>query len=707
MFLNARLPLTLPLLWMAISSFQFSPVLPAFADSAHFNKELANRELGGRLEAEINGKAVAFTALKTDMKVHLSGSLATVEVKQTFSNPSNKPMHATYLFPLPNQAAVHGMTMKVGDEWIESKIKKKKEAEETFEKAKTEGKAASLLTQHRPNMFTQKVANLMPNKPVEVTLSYVQKLSRKDGQYELVLPLVVGPRYQPNGISGPGVIAEKQNLPTSPPVANITAPPSAIDPDRVSIQVEMESPLPVENVFSPTHPLSVQQSDPKHVSILLKEGRVIDNKDFVLRYRMAGEKTAAGLLTHQDHSGKYFTLTIEPPQHIQSHFITPREMVFVMDTSGSMDGEPLQASKRFMMSALKQLRSTDYFRIIRFSNNAQEFTKEPVLATPENIKKGLSFVNSLTADGGTESMAAMHQALDVAPKAGTMRMMMFLTDGYIGNEYEVLSELKKKIGKGRVYALGVGTSVNRFLLDEMAMMGRGFVRYIDPTTESLDLAAEDLANKLETPVLTDVSIDWGDWQVKSVYPNSFPDVFSGDALVISGQFINPGHHNLIIKGLMNGKPVSLPVSITIPEGEIASTPEIPVIWARTHIDDLMRKWRAPLGDGEQKTDLNKIELEVTQIGLAHHLVTDWTSFVAVSRKIVNPDSKNTPESQVAQPMVDGVTEMAYGDSDPNEFSGNSVPEPEEWALLILFCLFATWVLSSAYGKPFLKMGGGA
>jgi Ca-activated chloride channel homolog len=666
----------------------------------------AEPEMSGTIEAISDGKKITFPLLKSEMLAKVKGDLVTVTVKQTFANPNDKPLHATYLFPLNQNAAVHQMVMEVGDERVVAKIQRIEEAKATFETAKQQGKAASLLTEHRPNMFTQDIANLMPKLPVQVTLTYIQTLPKVDGQYELVLPLIVGPRYQPDRTGVPPTPVaeinsktpagqwEIEKLPAYPEVAGLNSP-DIIEPKRVVISVELESGLPIAEVSSKTHAILEKKLSATQRIIQLADGKTIDNKDFVLRYRLSGNTTQAGLLAHQDKRGGFFSLQIEPPAVPAVKEIAAREMVFVLDTSGSMDGEPMNASKQFMLHALQNLNPNDYFRIIRFSNNAEEFTSEPVAATAENIKQGLHYVEGLTADGGTEIPSAINQAFGKPAKADTLRIVVFLTDGYIGNEAEVLKLIAEKIGTARIYALGVGTSVNRFLLEEMAGMGRGFARFIDPTEKSDDVAIQ-LAGKLESPVLTDITIDWGSLQVTDVTPLKIADLFAGGAIRIQGKYQQAGQHTIKINGMVNGRKAQLPVKITLPASSNDEQNPIPVIWARSQISDAMRLLNTPTALRSETLSDDALKAKVTELGLNFALTTRWTSFVAVSEKIVNAHPEQAEQRDVPLPMVKGVTAKAYGENPQlaagqpmmltENFSGAATPEPSTLAGLLIIAL---------------------
>ena len=313
------------------------------------------------------------------MVADIQGDLATVTVTQTFANPTSTPLNAKYLFPLHKDAAVFAMTMEVGEEVVPAEIHEREEARQTFEQGKREGKAAALLEQHRPNMFTQEIANLMPGDPIKVTLKYTLTVPRIDGGYELVVPLVVGPRYMPAGqtkrpqVAGLLAPSQSQGLPVAdsaaapapgvwqlgpvpdyPEVAGLTIP-ATIDADRVSIRINLAAGIPITGVVSTTHAVATA-GDAMAKTVTLATGRTVDNRDFVLRYSLSGSAPQAGLLAHRDARGGTFSLLIEPPQTAAEADITAREMVFVLDTSGSMSGLPIEASKTFMRHALQALR---------------------------------------------------------------------------------------------------------------------------------------------------------------------------------------------------------------------------------------------------------------------------------------------------------------------------------------------------------------
>jgi Ca-activated chloride channel homolog len=664
----------------------------------------AEDEWAGSLEAVLEGKKVRLAALESNYQINLAGDLVEVEVSQTFLNPYDKPINAKYLFPLNTQAAVHAMVMTVGDEVIEAQIDEIRQAQNTFKEAKQAGKSAVLLEQHRPNMFTQSVANLMPALPITVVIKYTHAVKKVDGAYELVVPLVVGPRFNPAG-SGvapdhsdvqsatPGVWQLEQ-LPAYPPTAGVHLPTDISE--RVSMVLNLETPLPLSSVSSDTHALSVRDISSTQVEVSFAAGKVLDNRDFVLRYAMAGSQPDAGLLSHWEPAeGGYFSLLIEPPGQNSSTAILPREMVFLLDCSGSMSGAPMAASKLFMTHALKALRPTDTFRIIRFSDSATEFSRQPLEATPANIAAGLKYTKSLYGSGGTMMTSGIQQALGIPAPQGVVRNVVFLTDGYIGNEISILSMIERLRGEARLFAFGVGAGVNRYLMGELGRVGRGFTRYFDPTRdqESMDTVVAGLVARLQSPLLTDLHIDWGQLQVVDVKPAVLPDLYAGDAIRVSGRFATPAQGDITISGRNPSQTARLVRQVTL--SDVADRPVVRQLWARQAVADLMHEFVTPLSLREDAVTNSQLQAAVTALGLNFDLVTRWTAFVAVSRKVYNTQPNDTVDADVALPKVAGVSKLAYNTP---AMAGFGAPEPGVLLGLLVALLTLTGLNKFKVGK---------
>ncbi len=721
--------------------------------------------LGGRLETEINGRTLSLPLLKSDYKVRIEGDLAHVTLTQTFENPSKQPLHARYLFPLHREAAVNAMTLRVGDEQIEAVIQEKKQAQKTFEAAKAKGAGAALLTQHRPNMFTQDVANMMPGLPVTVTLQYVHALPRKDSLYRLVLPLAVGPRYQPTGQKTPLSLVGGRDQGITPAIqddlildelqdhaegqwqfdpapslsqdiAGLTQPESLTE-ERVSISIDLDGGMEIQAIDSPTHALAIHPEGSGKRRITLDDNRVIDNRDFELRYRLASDETAIGLTAMATEEDGYLSLLIEPPLAPETQPIMAREVVFLLDCSGSMSGAPMMASKAFMREALKALRPHDSFRIIRFSDRATEFSQTPLPATANNIAKGLTYTERLQGSGGTEMMSGVRQALEAPIPQGSMRLVVFLTDGYIGNEADVLRVVEQEKGDARLYSLGVGSGTNRYLLEELSRVGKSTVRFLDPTEghEALIAQSKDLANRINLPVMTDLAIHWGDLKIKELYPTTLPDVFAGDSLRVMARYEGEGPQDITVTGHLAARNGRLTLNANLPAAprkqaaaateQDLKTSALPAMFARKAIADHMFALISPRD--RRAHDLSDAELreKVTALGLQHHLVTQWTSFVAVTKAVLNPEPATTDTVSVPNSKIAGTEKEAYetrtpvplqkeaqhattlraktqiaqatpagsAELSPYRFAGAPAPEPESWAALLLMTLLGGWAFA--------------
>ena len=372
-----------------------------------------------------------------------------------------------------------------------------------------------------------------------------------------------------------------------------------------------------------------------------------------------------------DGRGGFFSLLIEPPALPREQDIAPREMVFLLDCSGSMNGLPIEASKAFVLKALESLRPTDKFRIIRFSDSATEFSAAPLRATPDNIRTAARFVRSLSGEGGTNMSLGISQALAAPPLPETRRIVVFLTDGYIGNEAEILRLVGQTIGNARLYAFGVGAGVNRFLMSEIGRVGGGFTRYMDPTEDTARVVAE-LVARLQSPVLTDIEVDWGGLAVENVNPERIPDLFAGDSLRLVGRFREPKPGRIVVRGRVNGRPAELPLDVAFGQAATPGGEALPIIWARSQVARHMAALIAPPVLRKSGASDAELQAAVTKLGLEHSIATQWTSFIATSTRVANDTGQPAANRPVPLPMVAGVPPSAYP---PASFSGGSAPEP--------------------------------
>lgn len=632
-------------MFLALSGAAFSETLPS-----------------GTMEVRVDGQVVHLPMVKTEVDADIHGDLATVRMVQTFANPSESPLSATYAFPLPSDAAVSGMELVAGDIRVVAEVQRKEEAQATFDQAKANGQQAALLTQHRPNVFTQDVANLPPGESIRVSITYVHAVPKVDGAFEWVLPVAVGPRYVPG-----------QRLHSGEPeplaIGTWTVPQAGaelelepwLDPGRLALTLEVHPGAPVTALHVDHDEARTRLDGDRHRVEL--SGRVA-NRDVVVRYQLADDEVAASTTTSTEGGRGVLSLLVDPPASVEAARLTPREVVYVFDTSGSMSGPPLDTVKRFAHRSLDTLRPGDFFRLVRFDNTASEFARGAIPYNAENAAVAHAWLDALHAGGGTEMRTGVNAALDPAAVPGTVRVVVFLTDGYIGNDADVIRLIESKDGGARLFALGVGGSVNRWLLEEMARVGRGVARVVtDPTTA--DAEADRLAHRLAAPYLTDVTIDWGDAPVRDVTPAVLPDLFLGEPLRVLAKVDRAGTWDVLIRGTVAGNTATLPVRVEVPEAS-PDAQALPLVWARSQIEDRMHRYLSPTTGSDERSSLQS---EVTTLGLEYGLATQWTSFVAV-----------VPESpQLAMALPTPAPTFSGGTS----FGGSAAPEPAGWAATLL------------------------
>jgi Ca-activated chloride channel family protein len=575
----------------------------------------------GRLFASDKQGPLGFCPLKTTkVRADISGFFARVTVVQEFENTYGDPIEAVYTFPLSQNSAVDSMTMTIGERVIRGKIMKREEARKVYEAAKSAGQTASLLDQQRPNIFTQSVANIMPGEKITVEISYVETLKYEEGSYEFNFPMVVGPRYTPSTMK-PGEAAK-----INPPVSATRAG------HDISIEVNLDAGIPIEQVRSISHEIESTPLGAESRKITLKGLRTIPNKDFILRYDVAGQKIQDAMLMHRSAKGGFFTMMLQPPDSFAPKDVTPKEIVFVLDTSGSMSGFPIEKAKEAMKLSLDGLNPQDTFNVITFSGDTSILFEAPVSATEDNLAKARDFLATRRGAGGTEMMKAVTAALAPSESQRHVRIACFMTDGFVGNDTAIIAEIQK-YSNARIFAFGIGNSVNRFLLDKMAYEGRGEVEYVTLKDDG-SKAAQRFHERVRNPLLTDISVDWGKFGVSDVYPGRQPDLFSAKPVALTGRFSKAGYGSVTLKGTMAGLPYQRDIPVNFPESE-TDNQALATIWARARVDELMSKYyRAK--DAAEKTVL---ENEITQLGLEFRLLTQFTSFVAVEEKVVNQDGK--------------------------------------------------------------------
>jgi Ca-activated chloride channel homolog len=571
----------------------------------------------------------------TEVKTEISGFLARTVVTQQFENPFTDKIEAVYTFPLPPAAAVDDMTIVVGERIVKGKIMRRDDAQATYDEARANGKVAALLKQQRPNIFTQAVANILPGQKINVTISYVETLEYDEGSYEWSFPMVVGPRYIPAAVPSDKTAPEPGANEANPvaPVTDAAEISPSVMPEGeraghdISIEVNIDAGVPLVDFQSRTHDIDALQPGSGKAIVRLRDQATIPNKDFVLKYTVAGSQIEDALLLHRKDKDGFFTFILQPPQRVTAPDVTPKELVFVLDTSGSMGGFPIEKAKETMNLALDGLYPQDTFNVITFAGETKILFSEPVPATPENLRKARNLLASVDSDGGTEMMKAIRAALDPSDAQDHVRITCFLTDGQVGNDAEIISEVQKH-PRARVFAMGFGSAPNRYLLDKITQDGRGEAEYV--LNDDTSGVAKRFHERVRNPLLTDVSVEWVGLSVSDVYPKIIPDLFSAKPVVISGRFAGGGKGLLRLKGMMSGREFVREIPVEFPEEETGHD-VLATLWARRKIDDLMGADMTAFQVDPRQADKkrNDLKTEIENLGLTYRLLTQFTSFVAV------------------------------------------------------------------------------
>lgn len=598
------------------------------------------------------GKTVGICPLRhTDVQADVAGYVARVTVTQQFSNPTNGPIEAVYTFPLPADAAVDDMTMTLGARVIKGEIKRREEARAIYEAAKSAGQAAALLDQERPNVFTQAVANILPGENVTVTISYVNLLKYDGGKYEFVFPMVVGPRF-----TGSGVVKDAGKI--TPPIT----PEGTRAGHDLSLRVTLDAGLPLGEVQSVLHDVDVQRAGDTRAIVRLRDEATIPNKDFVLRFAAAGSELQSGVLTYapSPRSGGYFTLILQPPAAPSRSQISPKEMVFVIDQTGSQAGLPIAKAKETMRRCIQNLNPGDTFQLLGFNTDVFPCFPAPVSATPETVQTALDYLKPLEGNGGTDILKAADYALKIPTDPDRLRIICFLTDGYVGNDMQILDYVGKHRGEARMFPIGVGNSVNRFLIDGMAREGRGAADYVT-LDEKGDATAIRFTKRVADPILLDVSVDWRGLPVADVFPRHIPDVFSSGPIVLKGRYARAGEGDIVVHGLLRGRPWTQTVHVVFPAAK-ADGSAMATLWAREKIEDLQNEDWMGAQTGSAKPDIKE---QIVNTALEYRLMSQWTSFVAVEPRVINVGGQQK-RIDVPVEMPEGVAyDGIFGAKDEN------------------------------------------
>jgi Ca-activated chloride channel homolog len=566
------------------------------------------------------------------------GLAAAATVTQQYVNSGTEPIEAIYVFPLPHDAAVYDMEIRIGTRVIRSVIREREEAKRVYEAAKSAGKRAALVEEERPNIFTTSVANLMPGDHIDVRLRYVEPLRWEDGRVRLVFPMVVGPRYIPGtqavGHDGTGWAFDTDAVSDASRITPPVRHPDSRSGHDISLSVDLDAGFEYGSINSISHAISVHRLPDGRQHVDLASGATIPNKDFVLEIQQAESKqpkTALFLSAEPGTSESYFLLSAFPPT-VQPTKRLPVEMLYMIDISGSMAGTSITQARGALLQALDRLGANDRFGILAFNNEYYEFAAEPLTATTENLNAARRFVQHLEAGGGTEMLPALQHLMKKPETAGYLRHIVLLTDGDLGNEEQIFAALRSHLGGARLYTVAIGSSPNFFLATKMAQFGRGTFTHIVDIGEIREQMGR-LLSTIESPVLTDVKLSFEGVEVADVYPQRPPDLFLRQPLLLYGRITQGRSGRVRLTARAGDQPYE--ATLTFDTSTASFHPGITTLWARQRVEDLMDRWRVSEEDARPG-----IRSTLIAHAIRYRLVTRFTSLVAVEEIVANTSGQS-------------------------------------------------------------------
>ena len=670
--------------------------------------------------------------LLTSADVKIAGVIADVTVTQIYKNEGTQPLEAIYVFPGSTRAAVYGMTMTIGDRTIVAKIQEKQQAKQTYETAKKAGKTASLLEQHRPNVFQMSVANILPGDNIRVELKYTELLAPTSGVYEFVYPTVVGPRYSNQAAA---TAPESEKWVANPYIPEKSAKELTEEPPYLfDITTHLSTGIPLQMVNCSSHDVKIDYQNPSAAAISLSEEVMIEkiskmpperlsvvkqalfdlygedfgnlplfyqrilaagtasaqpieteqartvkefggDRDYVLRYRLADKNIESGLLLYKGESENFFLLMVQPPANVTSQVIPPRDYVFIMDVSGSMQGFPIDTSKTLLRNLISGLRPTDTFNVVLFAGASAVMAEQSLPATAENIENAMRTIDQQQGGGGTELLPALRQALGLPRSEGVSRSIVLVTDGFVNVETEAFDLIRNNLNQANMFAFGIGSSVNRFLIEGLARVGMGEPFVVLKPEEAAE-KAEQFRRYVQSPVLTQIQWQADGFEVYDVEPLSIPDVLAERPILLFGKWQGTPTGQISVRGVSGIGEYRQAFAVS--DAKMDDThAALRYLWARKRIE--------LLGDYNKLSANDARVKEMTNLGLAYNLLTEYTSFVAVD-EMVRRTTDNLQTVKQPLPLPQGVSNAAIG--------VHKTPEPELSLLAVIAVLLAALALRS-------------
>jgi Ca-activated chloride channel homolog len=611
----------------------------------------------------------AAPALATEVHARVFGLVARVTVVQRFQNASKEWVEGVYVFPLPEGAAVDHLRMKAGERVIEGVIREREAARAEYEHAKEQGHRASLVEQERPNMFTTSVANLGPGETLRVEIEFQESLAFDEGEVRLRFPLVVGPRYIPGQATDESGLGWSPNTDEVKDASRIT-PPVATPGDSwrhgVQIDVDLDAGFPLERVESRYHAVVSEAVGEKHFRVHLRDSEVPADRDFELAWKARpGAMPRSALFMEERDGARYLLLTLFPPASAPSALERlPREVVYVIDTSGSMEGASIQQARQALLLAIDRLRTGESFNVVQFNSITEPLFPEARPVSPETRKAARDFVSRLVATGGTEMADALRAALNSSHNPQVVRQVVFLTDGSVGNEHALFGLIRQRLGDTRLFTVGIGSAPNGHFMTKAAEFGHGTFTYIGKLEEVGEKMGR-LFKALESPVLTDIEVRFSPTAVVEAWPEHVPDLYAGEPVVVSARLTGAADEVVV-----TGRRGDQPWLSTLPLADAQPGAGMAVLWAR-------RKIQALLDSRHEGAAEDEVRAAVVAIGLEHHLVTPHTSLVAVDVTPARPTDAPLDSHAVPTLLPAGWShEAVFG-----QLPQTATPAPLHFALM--------------------------
>ncbi len=668
------------ILCLLLALFTLTAYCPAVqaqenVEEAEETEEQKERTAAPYFYVETDDPSVDRLPLKsTQVKVNISGIIADTYVVQTYANEGQNPISASYIFPASTKVTIHGMKMQVGNQIVTAVIQEKEEAREEYETAKSEGKTASLMEEKEANVFSMDVSNIMPGDIVSIELHYTEMIAPEEGSYQFVFPSVVGPRYVSHVLDDSGSRKEWTSVPYLPEGSAPT--------DTYAIEVNLAAGVPIAALDSSSHEIQIDwNEDRTNAAVsLANPDDYAGNRDFILDYCLQGEEMCSGLLLDTDGKENFFMLTLQPPKRVETDKLPAMEYVFVLDVSGSMYGYPLNTAKELIRNLVNGLSEADTFNLVLFANESARLSQASLPATEENVDKAIKLIDSQEGGGGTELGPALEEALSIpTDKEERSRCVVVITDGFVYNRDEIFDLIEKNAGEADFFSFGIGSSVNRHLIEGIAESGQGEPFVVTEEEQAAEVA-ERFRTYITSPVLTNIQVSFDGFEAYDVEPAALPTLFAQKPIILMGKYKGEASGTVTL----TGQTADGSYTNTLDLSEAATSAEqgvLPYLWARKRV--------ARLTDYGTNDEDPEVKEEVTSLGLNYSMLTPYTSFIAVLDVVRNPEGESTDVEQ-AIPLPLNVSNLSVG------YTIGSEPEG-----MLLAMLMAAMVIGYA-GKRFRR-----